>query len=160
MNTPLREGLKKGIFITQGGVSKGQLSLFIFLFSLVPNFLNIISRHKSFFKFRGMGGCWGPGGHIKPPPFGPWQTLSVLRLTLCVVRPTFCMVGPSFRMVLLAFLAMCLTFCMSSTNFLKFFLVFWSFQREKYTFFNPPEVRKITFFKLSQGCPRDYRSRF
>ena len=59
----LREGLKKGFLSLRGGggVSRGQLSLFIFLFVFVPNVLKIISRHKSFFKYRGMG-------HIKPPP--------------------------------------------------------------------------------------------
>ena len=87
-----------------------------------------ISRQKSFFKYRGRG---GPGGHLKHTS-GPWQTWSVLRMTLCLVWPTFCMVQPSFCAVWPAFWAMCLTFCMSNTNFLK---VFWSFQKEKYTFF-------------------------
>ena len=38
-------------------ISRGQLSIFIFF---VPYVLKIISRQKSFFKYRGMG-------HIKPP---------------------------------------------------------------------------------------------
>ena len=51
---------------------------------------------------------------------GPWQTLSVLQPTLCMEWLTFCMVWPSFCVVWPAFWAMCLTFCMSNTNFLKF----------------------------------------
>ena len=47
------------IFITWGGVSEGQLSLSIFF---VPNALKIISRHYSFFKYRGSGGSPGARG--------------------------------------------------------------------------------------------------
>ena len=90
---------KSGFYHLGGGVSRGQLSLFIFFIFFVPNVLKIISRPISFFKYRGRG---APRRHLKPP-YGPWQTLSVLKLTLCVVWPTFCMVGPSFCTVWPAF---------------------------------------------------------
>ena len=94
------------------GFSKGQLSLFIFFIFFVPSVLKIISRHWSI-------GGGGTLGGTSSPPYGPWQTLSVLRPTLRVVCP-FCMVWPSFCAVWQAFWAMCLTFCMSNTNFLGF----------------------------------------
>ena len=41
--------------------------------------------------------------------------------SLHVVQPSFCMVQLSFCTVWPEFVAMCMTFCISSTNFLKFF---------------------------------------
>ena len=53
-----------------------------------------------------------------------WPTLHMVQLTFCVVWPSVCTVWT-------AFWAMCLTFCMLNIIFLKFFKVFWAFQREK-----------------------------
>ena len=47
-------------------VSRGQLSLLFFF----PNVLKIISKHKSFFKYRVKGDPLGPWGEHQAPPFG------------------------------------------------------------------------------------------
>ena len=47
----------------------GQQGSIITFYFFVPNVLKIISRHKSFFKFRGRGGATGAlGGTSSPPP--------------------------------------------------------------------------------------------
>jgi len=73
----------------------GQQGSIITVYFFVPNVIKIISRHESFFKNRGR------------------------ERTLCMVRPTFCMVWLSSCAVWPAIWAMCLTFCMSNTHFLK-----------------------------------------
>ena len=95
MNCHVQEGLKNSdnYSLGRGGSARVNYNFFY-----VPNVLKIISRHLSFFKYRGRGVPWGPGGHLEPP-FAPWQTLSVLQPTLCVVWTTFCMVQSSFCVV-------------------------------------------------------------
>ena len=56
----IREGFKKKvIFITSGGRG-GQRGSIITFYFFVPNVLKIISRHYSFFKYRGRGPPWSP----------------------------------------------------------------------------------------------------
>ena len=77
----IREEFKKSDFyhLGGGGGQQGPIITFYFLF-FVPNVLKIISRHKRFFKYRGRGAAGALEGTLSPP-FGPWQTLSVLQLT-------------------------------------------------------------------------------
>ena len=58
---------KEKFFLKKGreGVSKGQLSLFIFF---VPDILEIIFKHKSFFKYKGRGPPGALEGTSSPPP--------------------------------------------------------------------------------------------
>ena len=46
------------IFFTYGGRGGAAGGNYHFLFFFVPNVLNIISRHKHFFKYRGRGALW------------------------------------------------------------------------------------------------------
>ena len=94
--------LKKGMIVNPRRIYRGAVNPFLF-------------RHcpsKLFWKCA----IWNINIH-----FGPWQTLSVLRPSFCAVRPSFCVVRPSFCLVWPAFVAIWMTFCISNTNFLKFF---------------------------------------
>ena len=109
-------------------------------------FLFLMSQ-KSFldtevFLVQWQGGSLGPGGTSSPPPFYPWQTLSVLWLTLFSVWLTFCVMQP--------------TLCAVQQTSPCQKLMFW-FEGKKYaeklfiTFrgWSEPKVLKITvlFFK-------------
>ena len=114
----LGKGSKKSDIYHLGGGQRGLIITFYFFLFLMPK--------KSFldtkvFSSIGVGGSLGALGGTSISPFGPWQTLCVLRPSFCVVQLSFCTVRPSFCAVWPAFVAICMTFCISNTNFLKFF---------------------------------------
>ena len=66
---PVREGLKKWFLSLGGrGGQQGSIITFYYFIFFVPNVLKIISRHYSFFKFRGRGGHLVPWGAPQAPP--------------------------------------------------------------------------------------------
>ena len=90
----------------------------------------------------GVRGRPGALGGISSLPFGPWKTLDVL-------WPTFCMLQSLFRTLQPAFWAMCLTCCMSNTNSLNFFKVFWAILT--LLGLNQPALFSDGYFSMKKG---------
>ena len=81
----------------------------------VPNVLKIVSRHSSFFKYRGRGGPWGPGGTLSPP-FGTWTSIKFVAADITHGAAGILHSRADILCGMVS--AMCLTYCLSNTNFL------------------------------------------